>query len=49
METAGILYNTLLKSNIQKKRFIYDVSKIRVFTIDIETAAENGFPNIETA
>ena len=27
----------------------YDVSKIRVFTIDIETAAENGFPNIETA
>ena len=28
---------------------IYDVSKIRVFTIDIETAAENGFPNIETA
>ena len=27
----------------------YDVSNIRVFTIDIETAAENGFPNIETA
>ena len=27
----------------------YDVSKIRVFTIDIETAAENGFPDIETA
>ena len=28
---------------------IYDVSKIRVFNIDIETAAENGFPDIETA
>jgi len=27
----------------------YDVSKIRIFTIDIETGAENGFPNIETA
>ena len=27
----------------------FDGSKIRVFTIDIETAAENGFPNIETA
>jgi len=27
----------------------YDSSKIRVFTIDIETAAENGFPDIESA
>ena len=27
----------------------FDSTKIRVFTIDIETAAENGFPNIETA
>lgn len=27
----------------------YDVSQIRVFTLDIETGAENGFPNIETA
>ena len=27
----------------------FDSSSIRVFTIDIETAAENGFPNIETA
>ena len=27
----------------------FDSSKIRVFTIDIETAAENGFPNVETA
>ena len=27
----------------------YDTSKIRVFNIDIETAAENGFPDIETA
>ena len=27
----------------------FDSSKIRVFTIDIETAAENGFPDIETA
>ena len=27
----------------------FDSSSIRVFTIDIETAAENGFPDIETA
>lgn len=27
----------------------YDSSLIRVFTLDIETGAENGFPNIETA
>jgi DNA polymerase elongation subunit (family B) len=27
----------------------FDSSKIRIFTIDIETAAENGFPDIETA
>ena len=27
----------------------YDVSMIRVFTIDIETGAENGFPNVEDA
>ena len=28
---------------------IYDSSKLRVFNIDIETAAENGFPNIASA
>jgi DNA polymerase elongation subunit (family B) len=27
----------------------FDISKIRIFTLDIETGAENGFPNIETA
>ena len=27
----------------------YDTSKIRVFTLDIETGAENGFPYIESA
>ena len=27
----------------------FDSSLIRVFTLDIETAAENGFPNIQTA
>ena len=32
-----------------EEEIAYDVSKIRVFNIDIETAAENGFPNIETA
>jgi len=32
-----------------EEEILYDVSKIRVFTIDIETAAENGFPDIETA
>jgi DNA polymerase elongation subunit (family B) len=27
----------------------YDFNKIRVFTLDIETGAENGFPDIESA
>ena len=27
----------------------FDVSKIRVFTLDIETGAENGFPDMESA
>ena len=27
----------------------YDTSKIRIFNIDIETAAENGFPDVESA
>jgi DNA polymerase elongation subunit (family B) len=27
----------------------YDTSKIRVFTLDIETGAENGFPDLESA
>ena len=27
----------------------FDMNQIRIFTIDIETAAENGFPDIETA
>jgi len=27
----------------------FDMSNIRIFTIDIETAAENGFPDIESA
>jgi len=34
----------------QHSEFIkFDSSKIRVFNIDIETAAENGFPDIESA
>jgi len=28
---------------------VFDIDKIRIFTIDIETATEEGFPNIETA
>jgi DNA polymerase elongation subunit (family B) len=27
----------------------FDVNQIRIFTLDIETGAENGFPDIETA
>ena len=27
----------------------FDMNKIRIFTLDIETGAENGFPDIETA
>ena len=27
----------------------YDTSKIRIFTLDIETGAENGFPDLESA
>ena len=28
---------------------LYDMSKIRIFNIDIETGAENGFPDLESA
>ena len=27
----------------------FDMNQIRIFTLDIETGAENGFPDIETA
>ena len=27
----------------------FDISKIRLYTMDIETKSENGFPNVETA
>ena len=32
-----------------EKELKFDSSKIRIFNIDIETAAENGFPDIESA
>ena len=32
-----------------EKELKFDPSKIRIFNIDIETAAENGFPDIESA
>ena len=27
----------------------FDISKIRLYTIDIETRSENGFPDVESA
>ena len=32
-----------------RKDVLYDMSKIRIFNIDIETGAENGFPDLESA
>ena len=32
-----------------EEEILYDTTKIRIFNIDIETAAENGFPDIESA
>ena len=41
------LYQYIVEKNPEFIKF--DSSKIRVFNIDIETAAENGFPDIESA
>ena len=44
---SRFLYQYIAEKNPEFIKF--DSSKIRVFTIDIETAAENGFPDIESA
>ena len=44
---SRFLYQYIAEKNPEFIKF--DRSKIRVFTIDIETAAENGFPDIESA
>ena len=46
MVTHGICINISLK-NIHADQVQFDSKQIRVFNIDIETAAENGFPDIE--
>ena len=42
------LYQYIVEEHPEDEIF-YDTSKIRIFNIDIETAAENGFPDIESA
>jgi DNA polymerase elongation subunit (family B) len=41
--------NQYIYENWPEDEMKYDTSKIRIFTIDIETAAENGFPDVESA
>ena len=42
------LYQYIVEEHPEDE-ILYDTSKIRIFNIDIETAAENGFPDIESA
>jgi len=42
------LYQYIVKEHPEDE-IQYDTSQIRIFNIDIETAAENGFPDIESA
>ena len=42
------LYQYIVKEHPEDE-IKYDTSQIRIFNIDIETAAENGFPDIESA
>ena len=48
MVTLDSLYQYIAEQHPEEE-LQFDPSKIRVFTIDIETAAENGFPDIESA
>jgi DNA polymerase elongation subunit (family B) len=41
--------NQYISEEYPEDEIKFDSSLIRVFTLDIETAAENGFPDIETA
>ena len=41
--------NQYISEEYPEDEIKFDSSSIRVFTLDIETAAENGFPDIETA
>jgi DNA polymerase elongation subunit (family B) len=41
--------NQYISEEYPEDEIKFDSSHIRVFTLDIETAAENGFPDIETA
>lgn len=41
--------NQYISEEYPEDQIQFDASDIRVFTLDIETAAENGFPDIETA
>ena len=41
--------NQYISEEYPEDQIEFDSSQIRVFTLDIETAAENGFPDIETA
>ena len=48
MVMIDISINIFLRS-IQKKKIKFDVSKIKITTLDIEVKSENGFPDVESA
>ena len=38
-----------ISDNYREKEIRFDISKIKLYTIDIEVASENGFPDVESA
>ena len=38
-----------ISDNYREKEIRFDISKIKFYTIDIEVASENGFPDVESA
>jgi DNA polymerase elongation subunit (family B) len=38
-----------ISDNYKESEIKFDINKIKVFTIDIEVASENGFPDVESA
>ena len=43
------LYISIFRKSIQRKRYSLILAKIKITTIDIEVASENGFPDVESA
>ena len=41
--------NQYISDNYQEESIKFDISKIKLITIDIEVASENGFPDVESS